>query len=156
MREVQLLRSAEDRRRYEIDGVGWLRSASWLSGRGESGAADATSAEWAFEPRGWAGGRAEALDLRSGMPIGGYRRTATFTHRGEVTWAGRLHTLRTTSSWRQRFELDRDGVAVVALQVRGYGRAPVTLSVAPDVEPGLVLFTCWLCRLFVTQDSAAT
>ena len=47
-------------------------------------------------------------------------------------------------------------MVLARLQVKGYGRTPVTLGVAPEVPPGLVLFSCWLGRLFVSQDSAAT
>lgn len=158
MREVELRRSPADRRLFEAQGVGWLRTASWLSQRGEAGAAGSTTAEWAFEPRGWTGARAEAIDRRSGLPIGGYRRTGTFSQDGEVTWGGRVHGLGRASRWRQRFRLVDGRATLLELDVRGYGRRPVTLRVDPALEgqPGLVLFACWLGTQFVAQASAAS
>ncbi len=157
MHEVELLRSAGDRRLFEIEGVGWLRTASWLSHRGEAGVVGSAVAEWAFEPRGWTAGRAEALDRRSGLPLGGYRRMKTFGPDGEVTWGGRVHELERASSWRSRLRLDGGGATLLQLDVRGYGRRPATLRVDPalDGQPGLVLFVCWLGTLLVTQTAAA-
>ncbi len=156
MREVELQRSPEDRRLYEIEGVGWLRSASWLSLRGEAGGVGSTVAEWAFEPRGWTGGQAEAIDRRSGLPIGGYQRTRTFSEDGEVTWGGRVHELGRVSRWRSRFQLSDGHATLLVLDVRGYGSRPVTLRVdaALDGQPGLVLFASWLGRLFVAQTAS--
>ncbi|MEZ5096480.1 MAG: hypothetical protein R2731_10375 [Nocardioides sp.] len=158
MQEMELVRSPDDRRRYELAGIGWLRSSSWLSNRAEAGTT-AAAPQWAFEPRGWSGGKAEAIDLRSGMPMGGYRRTGAFSHRGEVSWGGRMFEVSKASSWRQRYRL-ADGAATLAeLDVKGYGKRPARMRVEPGVvaaEPGLVLFTCWLCQLFVSQDTAST
>lgn len=156
MREVELRRSARDRRLFEAEGVGWLRHDRWLSHRGEGGSVGSAAAEWSFEPRGWTGGRAEALDRRSGLPIGGYRRTAAFSQDGEVTWAGRVHELGRASRWRSRFRLADGPATLLELDVRGHGSRPVTLRVDPalDGEPGLVLFACWLGRLFAAQAAA--
>jgi hypothetical protein len=159
MRKLGLTRSVDDRRRWEIVGIGWLRSAGWLSQRAAAGREPFTGAagDWAFEPRGWTGGRAEALDPGTGLRLGGYRRTSVISHNGTVTWGGRDYELARTSSWRQHFRLSLDGEPAADLAVKSLGRTRVELTLTPllEHEPGLVLFVCWLCQLFVAQDSAA-
>ena len=107
MREVVLTRSATDRRRFEIEGLGWLRSSGLVRPRTEAGVTGGQ--HWAFEPRGWTGGRAEALDGVSGLPVGEYRRTGTLSHAGTVTWQSRSYDLASTSRWRERFALSLGG-----------------------------------------------
>ncbi len=157
MREVRLRRSGDDRRRYEIGGVGWLRSAGWLTQKADAGTGAAAEPEWTFEPRGWTGGKAEALDRRSSLPVGGYHRAKALSHAGSVSWASRTYDLARTRGWRQRYLLSLDAQSVIALEVKGYGKQPVRLSISPTLadEPGLVLFTCWLCQLFAAQDAGA-
>ena len=155
MREVQLSRSGADRRRYEIDGIGWLRSVGLLRLRAEAG--DSGGQHWAFEPRGWAGHRAEALDGLSGLPVAEYRRTAKLSHGGMITWRSREYHLGPASRWRQRYAISLGEEQLAEIAVKGRGKQPVTLYLAPalETEPGLVLFACWLCQGFVTQSSAS-
>ena len=155
MREVQLSRSGADRRRYEIDGIGWLRSVGLFRLRAEAGTTG--DRHWAFEPRGWAGGRAEALDGASGLPVADYRRTAKLSHGGTITWQSRAYDLRPASRWQQRYVVSLGEQQLAEIAVKGRSKQPVTLRIAPslEAEPGLVLFACWLCQGFVTQSSAA-
>ena len=155
MREGTLTRSAEDRRRFELEGYGWLRSEGWLTHKAGAGAT--SGAGWRFEPQGWTGGRAEALDATSGLPVGVYRRTGSFRQRGTVTWGARSYELTGVGWAGERFQLSSDGATLVELKVRGWGKKRVALTIdeSLDREPGLVLFTCWLVQLLVEQSSAA-
>ncbi len=155
MHEGTLTRSVEDRRRFELEGYGWLRSEGWLSHKAESGST--TGAGWRFEPTGWTGGRAEALDAMSGLPVGDYRRTGSFRQRGTVTWGARSYELTGVGWGGQRFQLTSGGTILVELKARSWGRSRVTLTIdeSLDREPGLVLFTCWLVQLLLEQSSAA-
>ncbi len=154
VREVELTRSATDRSRYELEGLGWLRSSGLLRPRTEAGVTGGQ--HWTFVPRGWTGGRAEALDGVSGLPVGDYRRTGKLSYAGTVTWHSRSYDLASTSRWRQRFAVSLGEHPLVELDVKGRAKRPVTLRIASSVEsePGLVLFACWLCQRFTTQASS--
>ena len=155
MREVQLTRSGEDRRRYEIDGIGWLRNEGLLRLRSEAGTDHGGG--WTFQPRGWTGRRFEVLDAVSSQPVAEYRRTGKLTYDGTITWRSRSYDIRRTSAWRQHFSLFLDGEQVLELEVKSFGKRPVVLRIAPilESEPGLVLFACWTCQRFVSQQAGA-
>ena len=103
------------------------------------------------------GGRAEALDALSGLPVGEYRRTAKLSQDGSVVWHSRTYELRATSKWRSHYALFLDNEPLVELEVKSFGRQPVLLRLAPDIEsePGLVLFVCWLAQRFTAQSAGA-
>ncbi len=155
MREVQLRRSATDRHRYEIDGVGWLRGLGLTRTKAEAGATSGHG--WVFEPRGWTGRRAEALDGISHLPLAEYRSTRKLSHGGSIVWRSRTYELASTSTWKSRFALSLGEEQLLELRVKSFGKQPVALRVAPalEAEPGLVLFACWLCQGFVSHDAAA-
>lgn len=155
MRQLALQRSADDRRRYEIAGVGWLRGAGRLTQRAAAGRVVGAT-EWEFEPRGWTGGRAEALAAGTGALIGDYRRASAFSHRGEVGWGPTQLRIASDGRWGHLYALSVGEVPVLRLRVHALGGRRVTLDVdaAWEREPGLVLFACWLGQLFAGQDTA--
>ena len=150
-----LTRSVEDRKRFDLEPWGWLRGKGWLTEKSDAGTP--TGTVWHFEPRGWTGGRAEALDAVSGQAVGDYRWTGSFRRRGTVTWGARSYELASEGWFGKRYELRAEDRTFVGLEVKGWGRRPVTIEVdeSLDAEPGLVLFSCWLVQLFVAQDAAA-
>ena len=155
MREVQLTRSGEDRRRYEIDGTGWLRTVGLFRFRAEAGTDRGTG--WAFRPRGWASSRVEVLDALSNLPVAEYRRTGKLSYDGTISWRSRSYDVRRTSTWHQRFALFLGEEQVLELEVKSVWKRPVVLRIAPalESEPGLVLFACWLCQRFVSQQAGS-
>ncbi len=155
MGELQLVRSVDDRRRFELAGVGWVRSTGWLTQRADAGRVVGAS-EWHFEPRGWTGGRAEALATGTGEVVGTYRRTSRWNHDGEVTWGRTTLRVGRAGFWRSRYVWSVGDQPVLELGVHPLSRRRVTLTLesAWQRDPGLVLFACWLGQLFVSQDSA--
>lgn len=149
------MRSADDKRRYDLEGLGWLQGGSWLKLSAE---ASTPSGGWSFEAKGWSGGRAEATSSRSGAVEGRYERTSAWSHRGVITWFGQSYDFVKTSTWRYRFQLLQDEVTLLEIEANFSQKKPAVarLEEGADIDPGLVFFAVWLTRLFVAQDSAAT
>src|SRR5688572_23935943 len=100
MADLELERTAGDRRLYSIDGVGTLRLTGVIS-RGASAEADGT--RWAFDRRGLWQRTIEATD-EAGAVVGEFE-PRTIRRGGTLRWAGRELTLRPASSWRERYAL---------------------------------------------------
>ncbi len=153
MTELPLTRSTDDRRRFEIDGVGALRRFG-LFARGAE-LRTVTGRTLRARPRGWPGRRSEATDEAGGV-VGEFELAWRMRRSGTLTWQGLPHQVTTESSWRNRYLLSRDDRPLLSVRCRGWGRTPATLTVHDrSLDPGLVLFTAWLVQQFVESDAAA-
>jgi len=76
---------------------------------------------------------------------------------GSLRWGEDELALRPASAWRERFALADGERELAVLDGKGWGKRPVTLSVAdPDaVDPGLLLFATFVVR-GLAEDAAAT
>jgi hypothetical protein len=151
--EVELTRSADDRRRYELAGYGAERWAGRLSSAAELEARDARTYAATF--RGWTRQAARVVDA-AGNEVGGYRGASWRSHDGAVTWRSVAYEVRKESAWRNHYSLRLLEGPVLRLEARLWGRRPVKVSlVEPGLEPGLVLFAVWLVQTFVSQDASS-
>ena len=124
MEDLELRRTAEDRRLYALDGVGTLRLEG-LGGR--MATAEAGGASWHITRRGfW---RRVVLATDAADLVVGEFRPRGVRRGGALSWAGRELALRPASRWRERYAL-ADGDSELALfDGRGWGRRPVRVSV---------------------------
>ena len=153
MAELALTRSVDDRRRYELDGVGSIRRVGLFSRGAELHTV--TGRMLNARSRGFAGRTSDATDEASGT-VGQFVQAWKLKRTGTLTWRGLPHEVTTESSWRNRYLLSRDGRALLTVQCRGWGRTPARLTVHDDtLDPGLALFTTWLVQQFVESDAAA-
>jgi hypothetical protein len=121
-----------------------------------SRAATATvdSASYRFSRRGWA--RLIVARDEAGAEVGRYEGRLVASG-GVLSWRGRDLTLRRASVWRDRFALadgDRD---LVVMEVRPWGRKPLTVhrDEAAAGDPALVLFAVYVARALAGDDAAA-
>jgi hypothetical protein len=124
MADVELTRSADDRRLYDLAGVGTLRLEGWSSRK----AMEATDA--------------------AGEVVGEYEPRGALRRGGLVRWAGRELELRPASRWRERYALADGDRELAAFDGKGWGKRPVkvTLDDADALQPGLVLFAAFVVR----------
>ena len=143
MAELELTRSRDDRRVYEVDGVGALRVGGLFS---RSATAEAGGSSWTFDRRGFWSRTIEASDA-AGAVVGSFD-PRSIRRGGTLRWGGREFALQPASNWRERYAL---------LDGKGWGKRPVSISVnEPDaVEPGLVLFAAYVVRR-LAEDAAST
>jgi hypothetical protein len=142
MVELELIRSAGDRRLYELAGIGTIRMPS-LFARGPA-IATAGRTSWRFERRFWSRG-ATATD--DGGAMCGEFEPRTLRRGGTLRWNDRELALRPASSFRERYAL-ADGDREVALfDGKSWGKRPVKVTLEEDsLDPGLVLFAAWIVR----------
>jgi hypothetical protein len=151
--EVELTRSADDRRRYELAGYGAVRWPRRLSTAGDLLAGDAR--EFSTSMTGWTQRAAQVTDA-AGAAVGAYRSTSWLTHDGAVTWRGVEYEIRRAHRWRNHYSLLHFDRPVLRIEGRGWGRRPATVSgVDPGLERGLVLFAVWLVQTFISQDASS-
>jgi hypothetical protein len=150
--ELELTRSAGDRRRYEVDGVGALRLGGVFS-RGATAEADA--ATWAFRRTGFWKTRIEATDA-SDMVVGSFE-PRRMRRGGELRWGGRELELRPASRWKERYALADGDRELAVLDGKGWGKRPVKITIedAAAVEPGLRLFAAFVVRGLAEDAGAA-
>jgi hypothetical protein len=67
---------------------------------------------------------------------------------GTLDWTGRELALRPAGSWRERYALADGDEELVILDGKSWGRRPVSVSILDGqlVEPGLLLFACFVVR----------
>ena len=152
--DLELKRTAEDRRLYALDGVGTLRLEG-LAGRmataeagGRAGTSRAGGCRWRIisghRRRGHRGGR-----VRAAAQPSPWRRASLVRPRG--------FELRPASKWRQRYAL-ADGDRELALfDGKGWGRRPVSVSLDDpgELDPGLVLFAAFVVRSLAEDSGGA-
>jgi len=150
--ELELTRSAGDRRRYEIEGVGAIQLGGLLS---RTATAEAGAAGWTFRRVGFWQRTVEATDAIDAV-------VGSFTPRGmkrggPVRWGGRELELRPASRWKERYALVDGDRELAVLDGKGWGKRPVkiVLDDAGAVEPGLLLFAAFVVRGLAEDAGAA-
>jgi hypothetical protein len=154
MAELELTRCRDDRRRYEIDGLGALRLGGFLS-RGAT--AQAGTATWTFARRGLWQTTIEATDA-TGAIFGSFD-PRKLRRGGALRWGDRDLELRPASRWKERYALADGDRELALLDGKGWGKRPVKITLdEPDlVEPGLLLFAAFVVRgLAEDAGTAAT
>ncbi|RYB94376.1 hypothetical protein EUA93_08480 [Nocardioides oleivorans] len=151
MRDLVLVRSADDRRRYDIEGVGSLRRVGLFS-RTTLLLPDGDEPLTA-QSRVSLSGQAEAV-AAGGDVVGEFSEQTLLGHGGEVVWRGRKLRLESGTVLISRYVL-RDGrTRLLEVQARGWGDKPADVTLGDEpVDPGLVLFVLWLAQGFVDHDS---
>jgi hypothetical protein len=152
MTELELTRSRDDRRRYELEGVGGLHLGGLFS---RSATAEAGGSTWSFARRGFFSTTMEATDA-AGEVVGSFKARA-IKRGGPLEWRGRELVLRPASVWKERYAL-ADGDRELALfDGRSWGKRPVRVSLEDPgaVEPGLLLFCAYVVRGLAEDADAA-
>lgn len=140
--ELELTRSRDDRRRYDLEGAGALRLGGWLRGGATIEAGDALLE---VRRRGILRRTTEATD-GAGALVGcfgplGWRRG------GPLLRDGRELTLTPSSAWRERYTLREGGRELGLLEGKGWGRRPVRIRLTdPATEPALLPFAAYVVR----------
>ena len=152
MGELELPRTAGDRRSYALAGIGTLRVKGWSP---RVASAEAGGRRWEIARRGLWRRTIEATDAAGATPA---RFTARGIRRGgALRWIDRELALRPASRWRERYVL-ADGERELALiEGKGWGRRPVkvTFDDREALDPGLLLFAVFVV-LGLANDAAAT
>ena len=153
MSELQLTRSREDRRLYEIAGVGSLRFAGLLSRRAT--AESSTGGGWTFGRRGIMQATMEACDA-AGTVVGSFA-PRTLRRGGTMRWGGRELDLQPASSWTERYALTDAGRELAVLDAQAWGKRPVRITLEDPalVDPGLLLFAAFAARQ-LADDASGT
>jgi hypothetical protein len=155
MTELELTRTPGDRRRYALEDIGTIHLEGLFA---RSANAEAGSDHWQFVRSGFWQRVMQAMDA-TGNVVGEFR-PRDLRRGGTLEWARRELTLRPASSWRERYALADGDEELVILDGKSWGRRPVAVSI-PDgraVEPGLLLFACFVVRQLAVNaanDSAA-
>jgi hypothetical protein len=155
MTELELIRTPGDRRRYALEDIGTIHLEGLFA---RSANAEAGSDHWQFVRSGFWQRVMQATDA-TGNVVGEFR-PRDLRRGGKLEWAGRELRLRPASSWRERYALADGDDELVILDGKSWGRRPVSVSI-PDgqpVEPGLLLFACFVVRQLAVNaanDSAA-
>ena len=152
MAELELTRSKDDRRRYELDGVGSLRLQGWAS---RSASAEAPGRSWQFGRRGFLRPVVEATDAAGG--VAGTFKGSGIKRGGTLRWGDRGLQLRPASVWRERYALaDRDR-ELATFEGKGWGKRPVKVTVEDPaaVDPALLLFTAFVVRGLAEDANSA-
>jgi hypothetical protein len=152
MPDLELTRTREDRRRYELEGVGTLRLEGFFARRAT---AEAGTASWSLRRVGFWGLAIEATDA-TGAIVGTFE-ARSIKRGGTVRWGGRELTLRSSSWWKERYALADGDRELAVLDGKGWGKRPVrvTLDDPGAVEPGLLLFATFVVRGLAEDASAA-
>jgi hypothetical protein len=150
MGDQVLLQSPDDRRRYDLEGVGSIRRMSLFSRtallipvEGEPLTA---------QSRGLLSGESEAV-AAGGGEVGEYTHPDLLTRSGRIGWRGRELRLRTRPVLVSSYELREDDATLLAVQATGWGHPPAQVTVHDASDPGLLLFALWLAQGFVDHDS---
>jgi hypothetical protein len=141
--ELELTRTAGDRRLYELAGVGTVRLKGWLS---RTASVEASGRTWEISRRGLLRRTVEAADA-TGQAVG--RFAPHGIHRGgTLRWLDRELVLRPVSRWRERYALADGPRDLAVIEGRGWGRRPVKVTVddARALDPGLLLFAAFVVR----------
>jgi hypothetical protein len=152
MVELELTRSAGDRRLYELGDLGTLRFQGLFAGRA---LAETDGSRWQIGRTGFWRRGIHAVDASGGV-VGEFD-PHSFRRGGRVRWRGRELALRPASRWRERYALVDGDRELAVLDVKGWGRTPVRIGVddAGAIEPGLLLFAAFVVRALAEDDTAA-
>lgn len=154
MAERQLMRAADDRRRYDLEGLGSLRKANWYSHDHQARTPDGRS--WLFRKRGVVGARSEASQP-NGVVVGLTEQRRIFNHGGGLQWYGQRYEVVSDSVWKTRYILRGPRGDLVSVESKGWGKRPATLRLLrpDDIDHGLLLYFTWLVNTFASDDGSA-
>lgn len=152
--KLELIRSADDKRRYDLDGIGSVRHLRRTSYDAELRPVD--GAPLVAVPKGIWQRRMEVTDP-AGELVGSFEQRSGKARDGDLSWRGAAHELTSDSGWDYGFSLSAGARPSMSVRAGGWGRdrTEVTLHDAgPDgaLDPALVLFVVWLAETFVVQD----
>ncbi|MGH2900684.1 MAG: hypothetical protein ACRDMZ_18560, partial [Solirubrobacteraceae bacterium] len=152
MVELELTRTAQDRRLYAIEGVGTLRLEGLWSRRAT---AEAGSDAWLLDGGGLFSRAVRATDA-FGIVVGEFR-PAHLRRGGRLTWRGRELALRPASRWRERYALADGDAELALLDAKGRGRRPVKIGVEDlaAFDPGLLLMAAFVARGLAEQAASS-
>ena len=152
MPDLELARNSDDRRLYDLRGVGSIRVGGIFS-RGAT-ATEADGASWSFDrPSLWRR-TIEACDA-TGAVVGSFDPRA-IRRGGALIWRGRDFELRPASAWRERYALADGEHELAVLDGKGWGKRPVKVTIDDPnaVDPGLLLFAAFVVRRLAEDASA--
>jgi hypothetical protein len=153
MADLELNRTADDRRLYALEKVGTLRLEGWGSSRAT---AETGARSWHFARRGvWKRG-IDATDAFGGDA--GAFEPARRRRGGALRWGDNEFQLRPASLWRERYALAEGDRELAVLDGKDWGKRPVRVTVEDldEIDPGLLLFATFVVRgLAVEAGSAA-
>jgi hypothetical protein len=149
--ELELTRSKDDRRLYNLDALGSLRFEGLMSRRATATSAGRT---WRIERPGFLGRTIRAFG--SGGTVVGEFDPRSIRRGGELRWDGRVFELRPASAWRERYALAVGDDELAVFEGKSWGRRPVKVEIVrPEgVEPGLMLFAAFVVRGLADDASA--
>ena len=151
MAGLELTRSKDDRRLYELGALGSLRLEGVFARRATATSAGVT---WRFGRSGLFGQKIYALG--SGDELVGEFDPRAIRRGGELRWKGQSFELRPASAWRERYALAVGDQELALFEGKGWGRRPVKLEILrPEgIEPGLMLFAAFVVRS-VAEDAGS-
>jgi hypothetical protein len=152
MADLELTRSRDDRRRYELSGVGSLRLRGFFS---RGAIAEAGAAAWSFDRRGFLQTTIAATDA-AGVVVASFG-PRRLRRGGTLRWGSRDFELRPASKWKERYALADGDHELAVLDGKGWGKRPVRITVDDlgTVEPGLLLFAAFVVHGLAEDASAA-
>ncbi|HEV7804864.1 MAG TPA: hypothetical protein VGO81_07880 [Solirubrobacteraceae bacterium] len=152
MAELELTRTAEDRRLFALEGVGTLRLEGWGSPRAT---AETGVRSWHFARRGYWRRGIDATDAFGGMA--GTFEPARKRRGGALHWVDDDLVLRPASMWRERYALADGDRELVVLDSKDWGKRPlrVTVEDLDEIDPGLLLFATFVVRGLTVETGAA-
>lgn len=153
MDELVLTRSGEDRRRFDLAGLGSLHKAGGLSSAAEISLLDGTVLT--AERQGIFRTTMLAKD-GAGTVVGEFR-TRPFSSGGDLVWLGTTYVLKSERWWGGRYVLSAGDQPVVRFRCSGWGgRTPVQVTLeGPRTDAGLVLFMTWGVQRLVADAASA-
>jgi hypothetical protein len=151
MPELELTRSRDDRRLYELAGVGTLRFEGLFARRAT---AQAGAAAWSFYRRGFFRTTIEASDAM-GAVVGSFD-PRMLRRGGAIRWSDRAFELRPASMWSERYALATADRELAVFHGKSWGKRPVKVTVDELglVEAGLLLFAAFVVRQLAEDASA--
>jgi hypothetical protein len=152
MADLELTRSAHDRRLYVLEGVGTLRLGGLFS---RSGVAEAGGRRWTLARRGLLGRPIEAMG-DDGAVVGAFAGRA-IRRGGALHWGEREYVLRPASAWRERYALALGDRELALLDGKGWGKRPVRVTVDDPsaLDPGLLLFAAFVVHAAAEDAGSA-
>ena len=110
---------------------------------------------WEFARSGFWRQRSRATDA-AGVVVGEFQPRSP-RRGGSVRWEDRDLELRPASGWRERYALEEASEVRAVLDGKGWGRAPVKVTVDDlnSVDPGLLLFAAFIVRGLADDANAA-
>lgn len=153
MSTLTLVRDAEDKQRYVLDGYGELRFGGMFTSGATAIASDGTT--WALKARTFSS-KASAGDV-AGAEVATFEPSAALKRGGTLHAAGTAYALRPASNWKTRYALARGEAEIATIETAGWSGREVAIELdeSAAVEATTLLMACWLVRKF-GEDTSTT